>query len=695
MSPKITSDHLARDAVVYVRQSTMAQVVGNTESQRRQYALADQAKSAGFASVTIIDDDLGRSGSGQVERPGFQKLVAAVCGGGIGAVYCIEASRLARNGRDWHHLIDLCALADALVIDPDGTYDPKLINDRLLLGLKGTMSEYELSLLRQRGLAARDAKAGRGRLRFTLPPGYCWSETGQIEMDPDERVADTIHLLFKKFRELGSGRQVFLWARQSKIQLPIVRRNAASYKIEWRPPAYHTVMQVLKSPIYAGAYAFGRRGQRTHVVDGRARKKNGHRRAMKDWGALLKDNHQGYITWEAFEENQRLIQENAHMQKRTSRKAARGGRALLTGLVRCGHCGRMMRVFYGMRSGHAHRYQCRGDDGHVGAGLCIGIGGVRVDRAISKTILEAVSDRAVDAAIHAADQVTKAAAEIRQAVERELEEARYEASLASRRYELVDPAKRHVARELEARWNTALERVVELERRLADMEAEARARPKIDREALMQLAQDLPAVWNAPTTDAGVKQRLVHVLIHEVVIDLDDAAHEAVVVVHWVGGRHTELRVARARSGRYPEDRHPSAVEVMRKLGGQWLDRQLAVTMNRMRCKSEDGETWTTVRVREFRERLGIAPFDPNTANDTISVDATATRLGICVGSVHKLIRDGVLPAEQAMHSAPWKVPVAALDTEAVRIGVREIVARRPSNFQALQDVKTLPLPGI
>jgi DNA invertase Pin-like site-specific DNA recombinase len=695
MSPKITSDHLARDAVVYVRQSTMAQVVGNTESQRRQYALADKAKAAGFASVTIIDDDLGRSGSGQVERPGFQKLVAAVCGGGVGAVYCIEASRLARNGRDWHHLIDLCALAGALVIDPDGTYDPKLINDRLLLGLKGTMSEYELSLMRQRGLAARDAKARRGRLRFTLPPGYCWSETGQIEMDPDERVADTIHLLFKKFRELGSGRQVFLWLRQSKIQLPIVRRNAASYKIEWKPPAYHTVMQVLKSPIYAGAYAFGRRSQRTDVVDGRARKKNGQRRAMKDWGALLKDNHQGYITWEAFEENQRLIQENAHMQQRTSRKAARGGRALLTGLVRCGHCGRMMRVFYGMRSGHAHRYQCRGDDGRVGAGLCIGIGGVRVDRAISKTILEAVSDRAVDAAIHAADQVAKAAAEVRQAVERELEETRYEASLASRRYELVDPAKRHVARELEARWNTALERVVELERRLADMEAEARARPKIDREALMQLAQDLPAAWNAPTTDARIKQRLVHVLIHEVVIDLDDAAHEAVVVIHWIGGRHTELRVARARSGRYPEDRHPSAVEVMRKLGGQWPDRQLAVTMNRMRCKSEDGETWTTVRVREFRERLGITPFDPDNADDTISVDATATRLGICVGSVHKLIRDGVLPAEQAMHSAPWKVPVAALDTEPVLIGVREIIARRPSNFQALQDVKTLPLPGI
>ena len=696
MIPKITADHLARDAVVYIRQSTMAQVAGNTESQRRQYALADQAKAAGFSSVTTIDDDLGRSGSGQIERPGFQKLVAAVCGGRVGAVYCIEASRLARNGRDWHHLIDLCALAGALVIDPDGIYDPQLINDRLLLGLKGTMSEYELSLLRQRGLAARDSKARRGKLRFTLPPGYCWSETGQIEMDPDERVAGTIHLLFRKFRDLGSGRQVFLWARQAQIKLPVVRRNLASYKIEWKAPAYHTVMQVLRNPIYAGAYAFGRTCYRTNVVDSRARKTNGHWRAMKDWGALLKDNHPGYITWEAFEENQRMIQENAHMKKRASRKSARGGRALLTGLVRCGHCGRMMRVFYGMRSGHAHRYQCRGDDSHVGAGLCIGIGGVRIDRAIAVKILDAVSDRAVDAAIHAADQMTKAAAEVHEAVERELEEARYEASLASRRYELVDPAKRHVARELEARWNATLERVDALERRIVDMEAEAVARPKIDREALMQLTQDLPAVWNAPTTDARIKQRLVRVLIHEVVIDLDDAAHEAVVVIHWVGGRHTEIRVPRIKSSHsHPANQRPSAVEVMRRLGGQWPDRQLAVTMNRMRCKTDDGESWTTVRVREFRERLGVAPFDPDTAEETISVDATATRLGICVGSVHKLIKDGVLPAEQAMHSAPWKVPVTALDTKAVRIGVREIIARRPNNFQVLQDNKTLPLPGI
>ena len=347
MSSKITSKHLCRGAAVYIRQSTAAQVKDNTESQRRQYGLVETARDLGFASVTVIDDDLGRSGSGASDRPGFQKLAAAVCAGSIGAVMCIEASRLSRNGRDWHHLIDLCALAGSLVIDPDGVYDPRLINDRLLLGLKGTMSEYELSLLRQRGLAARDAKAGRGELRFTLPPGYCWSEAGRIEIDPDERVVGAVRLVFEKFRALGSCRQVYLWFVDSGLSLPVVRRNLGARRIEWRPAAYHTVHQILKSPIYAGAYAFGRTRARTRIVDGRARKTEGHRRPMDDWGVLLRDNHEGYITWEAFEQNQKMILENAHMKKRMSRKSARGGRALLSGMSRCGRCGRMMRVFYG------------------------------------------------------------------------------------------------------------------------------------------------------------------------------------------------------------------------------------------------------------------------------------------------------------------------------------------------------------
>lgn len=477
MSAKITPDHLARAAVVYVRQSTMSQVTGNLESQRRQYDLAGAAESAGFASVTVIDDDLGRSGSGVMQRPGFERLVAMVCSGDVGAVYCIEASRLARNGRDWHHLIDLCALAGTLVVDPDGAYDPRLVNDRLLLGLKGTMSEYELSLMRQRGIAARDSKARRGEFRFMLPPGFCWSEAGKIEIDPDEHVVDAIRLVFAKFRELGSARQVFLWLRSADIKMPVVRRNVGICKLDWKAPAYHSVMQILHNPLYAGAYAFGRRTQRTRIVDGRARQASGVRKPRDEWNVLLRDNHPGYINWQEYEDNQKLLLENAHMKKNCARKSARGGRALLTGLMRCGHCGRMMRVFYGMAKGNAHRYQCRGDDAHVGAGLCIGIGGVRIDRAVALQILDAVSDRAVEAAIFACDQAERARRDIVAAVERELEAARYDASLAGRRYELVDPTKRHVARELEARWNDALERVAALERRIAELSAMSAMRP--------------------------------------------------------------------------------------------------------------------------------------------------------------------------------------------------------------------------
>jgi hypothetical protein len=355
-----------------------------------------------------------------------------------------------------------------------------------------------------------------------------------------------------------------------------------------------------------------------------------------------------------------------------------------------------MRVLYGTQSGHAHRYCCRGDGSDFGAWSCIGIGGIRIDRAVAAQIVEAVSEHAIDAAIRAADQAVKADNEVRQALHLELEEARYNASLAARRYELVDPAKRLVARELETRWNTALERIAHLDDRIARHDAAVALRPKVDRAALIALARDLPATWNAPGTDARTKQRITHILIREVVLDRDDATNEALVAIHWNGGHHTELRVSRVRTGRYPADRHPSPVEAVRKLGGQLPDRELAATMNRMRCKPVDGETWTTVRVRELRERLGIGAFDPTLPRaETISADAAAIRLGICVGSVHKLIRENVLPATQLMPSAPWQIPVAALDTEAVTTGVREIVGRRPKFYQRFREDKTLRLPRI
>ncbi len=431
------------------------------------------------------------------------------------------------------------------------------------------------------------------------------------------------------------------------------------------------------------------------MVDGQARKTSGHHRAIEDWSVLIKDNHEGYIDWSAFEENRRMLGENAHMQRRAARKSGRGGRALLTGMARCGRCGRMMRVFYKAHHDQSHRYQCRGDDGHVGAGLCIGVGGVGVDATIAGQLLEAVSEQAVQAALLAGEQAAKAQEAVRVAVEKELEEARYGAALAERRYEHVDPAKRHVARALEARWNAALERVAEIEQKLRRLEVEMSARPKVDTAALLRLARDLPLVWNAAGTDARAKQRLVRLLIEEVVINLDEHRIEAVLVVHWIGGRHTEVRMARRRTGRYPADRQPRASEVLRKLGGHWPDRELAVTLNRMRCRTDDGETWTTVRVAALREKLGIAAYDPDAeVPKTISVDAAAKRLGICVGSVHKLIRSGALPATQIMFSAPWKIPLDALDSEAVQIGLQDIAARKPRQALAAVENASLKLPG-
>ncbi len=696
MNPKITTDHQRRGAVVYVRQSSVGQVIEHTESQRRQYSLADTARSFGFATVDIIDDDLGRSGSGLVERPGFQRLVAAVCGGTVGAVFCIEASRLARNGRDWHHLIDLCALVGTLVVDADGVYEPRLINDRLLLGLKGTMSEYELSLLRQRGLAARDSKAKRGELRFGLPPGYCWDELGRIVMEPDERIADAVKLTFRKFRELGSVRQVLLWTLDAKIQLPVMRPGPRGLRVEWRQPAYHNVLLVIRSPIYAGAYVFGRTETRTCVVGGRAMKTVGHRRSREGWPVLLRDNHPGYITWEEFERNQRMLEENAHMMRRTARKSGRGGRALLTGLLRCGRCGRMLRVFYGSQATHTHQYICVGDQMRGRTRPCFTFGGVRVDRAVSAQLLVAVEPEAVHAAIEAAKRAKRPADEVRNALARELEEAEYEARLAARRHQAVDPDKRLVARELEGRWEAALQKVDSIKEKIATAERKAAAYPVIDEAAFLHLARDLATVWNAPSADMRTKQRITRILVHEVIADFDDRANEIVLAIHWVGGRHTEIRVARIRGSRYPAEDRPSAVEVMRKLGGQWPDRQLAVTLNRMRCPAPEGGTWTTIRVRELRERLGVPEFDAAAPREqTVSVDETARRLSVCVGSVHRLIREGILPGSQLMPSAPWQIPVAALDTEAVRIGVRDIVNRRPNNFAILQDTKTLRLPGV
>ena len=336
---KIASDHLAREAVVYIRQSTPDQLRHNHESRRRQYGLADRARGLGWDEPVVIDEDLGRSGGG-TSRPGFDRLLVAICEGRVGIVLSLEASRLARNGRDWHTLLEFCALVGCLLGDEDGLYDPRLPNDRLLLGMKGTLSEMELSTLRQRSLEALRLKASRGELFLGVAVGYVKVRRDRIAKDPDGRVRQAIDLVFRKFAEFRSIRQVHLWLRQEEVLLPAVRIVGEKRHIVWKPPVYGTVHKLMTNPVYAGAYAFGRTESRVTVENGRKRVTRGFRRDRAEWDVLIRDHHEGYASWDEYERNQRLIADNANCRGLMARGAVRRGDALLAGLLRCGHCGR-------------------------------------------------------------------------------------------------------------------------------------------------------------------------------------------------------------------------------------------------------------------------------------------------------------------------------------------------------------------
>jgi DNA invertase Pin-like site-specific DNA recombinase len=672
MNPRLTVERLARRAIVYVRQSSPGQVIHNQESQRRQYGLADRARELGFSNVTVIDDDLGRSGSGFMERPGFQRLVAEVCSGEVGAIFCIEASRLARNGRDWHHLIELCGMTGTVVVDPDGVYDPSMINDRLLLGLKGTMSEFELNLLRQRSLEAIRQKARRGELRILLPVGFCWTPAGKIEIDPDRRVQQALHLVFSKMMELGSLRQVLLWFRREKMCLPAVVKGPGENMV-WKLPVYNTIRHIVLNPMYAGAYVFGKTESRTKVVDGRARKSAGHFKSPGSWTVLIRDHHPGYILWEQYERNQETIAANSNMRSRMLRKAGRGGRALLSGILRCRRCGRMLHVIYTGTRGNVPRYQCNGAQINHGEGWCISFGGLRVDEAAAQEVLDAISGNAVAAALDAADQLRTQRQQQRSALELQVEQARYEAQLSARRYDAVDPDNRLVAAELEFRWNAALQKARELEDRLQEFDAGVGSVPMPDKEVLMSLAQDLPAVWNAPTSDMRLKQRIVRILIQEIVVDVNEKDHEVVLLIHWAGGRHSELRVKKNRSGEHTRCTSLEAIEVIRQMAIGHTDEQIAITLNRLGLQTGTGNSWNEQRVHSARRYHQLPAFDPSQANTFVTLEQAAERLGVSANSVRRMIQRKILPASQIVPFAPWQIAIEALGSDRIQRAVKSI----------------------
>jgi DNA invertase Pin-like site-specific DNA recombinase len=652
---KITADHLARGAFVYIRQSTADQLLHNQESRRRQYGLADRAKQLGWATAEIVDDDLGRSGGG-ITRPGFERLLAAICEGRVGAVFAIEASRLARNGRDWHTLIEFCGLVGTVIVDEDGIYDPRHSNDRLLLGMKGTMSELELSLFRQRSQEALKQKARRGALFLGVAAGYVKTERDRIEKDPDQRVQDALRLVFAKFAELQSVRQVHVWLREEGIALPAACHSTAEGRsIAWRLPLHNTVHNILTNPVYAGAYAFGRTTSKISVEEGRKRVRRGVRRPMAEWDVLLKDQHESYISWAEFETNQRVIANNATGKgSAIARGAARHGELLLAGLLRCGHCGRKMYVAYG---GKAGRYHCEGALVNHGTERCISFGGLRADHAVGMEVLRVLKPLGIDAAVKALDAQAGETSAAKRQLELALQRAHFEAAHARRQYDAVDPTNRLVAGELERRWNDALQVVYRIEREIAVIEAR---KPvplgEVERQQLMQLGADLALAWSHPAATSATRKRIVRAALSEIVVRIE--AEHIEMILHWQGGDHSALKLKKNGAGKHrwtiPED----TLSLVRELARLMPDRQIARLLNRAGKPTGRGNGWTQARVCSFRSHHGIAVHRESewAERGEITLEAAAQIMNVSVMTALRMVRHGIIKGRQVCRGAPWVI---------------------------------------
>ena len=654
---KITPDHLARGAFVYIRQSTTDQLVNNQESRRRQYGLAERARALGWTDVTTIDDDLGRSGSG-VSRPGFERLLAAICEGRVGAVFAIEASRLARNGRDWHTLIEFCGLVGTVIVDEDGVYEPRHPNDRLLLGIKGTMSELELSLLRARSMEALKQKARRGELFFTVAVGYVKVGRDKIEMDPDLRVREAIRLVFARFAEMQSIRQVFLSLRAAQIALPYIDpKSSGQPQLLWKPPVYATVNNLLTNPVYAGAYAFGRTGSRMTIENGRKRIVRGRGKHRSDWAVLLVDHHEGYLSWADYERNQRLIADNANGKGMMVRGAVRKGEALLAGLLRCGHCGRRLLVSYNGTKGDIGRYHCDATRSNPAVASCISFGALRVDQAVGIEIVRLLQPLGVEAAVRAITDCEYQAGEKQRQLELALEQARFEAARARRQYDAVDPDNRLVAGELERRWNAALTAVDTLEK---ELEAVVRQRPAAlnaeERQRLLQMGADLEAAWHHPAATAATRKRIIRAVLREVMARVED--DQIQLLLHWQGGDHTTLTVKQNRRGQTRWTVEPETIDLIRACARLMPDKAIAGMLNRTGKRTGRLNGWTQSRVRGFRNTHGIAVFvDGEWAErGEVTLTEAARMLDLSPMTVLRWIHAGTIPAEQYCKGAPWVI---------------------------------------
>jgi excisionase family DNA binding protein len=682
---KITAQHRRRRAVVYVRQSTPTQLEHNRESRARQYALRERAVELGWpaASVAVVDGDLGRSGASADERLGFKELVAEVGLGHVGLVLALEVSRLARSSADWHQLLDLCALTGTLIADQDGIYSPQDFNDRLLLGLKGTMSEAELHLIRARLDGGLRHKAERGELCLALPVGLDRDDDGHVVLCADEQVRHAIGRVFCLWRRLGSARQVTAELIAEGHKLP--RRTVGQRRIRWARPSYGAVHDFLTNPAYAGAFVFGRtRSEKSLGPDGRVRARTVEL-PREEWSVCIPEHHPGYVSWDEYLGTRERLRANVRPRGEGG-GAAREGEALLQGVLRCGRCGRRMQVAYSGRDGRVPRYACvRGHVLHHTDSGCQSLGGLRLEKAVAGAFLETVTPAGVRASGEAIGELERQHDERLRGQRLVLERAEFEAGRARRQFDACEPEHRLVARTLEVRLEQALADLEQERRKLAELE-QRRPEPltAAERRALAHLARDLPRLWDAPTTTARDRKELLRTLVSEAIVTVREPPRRAEVELVWEGGARTELSVPLVRRGPEGKRTDERTVELIRRLAAHHPDHQIAAILNKQGRRTGTGLPFNQSRVKHVRQRAGIpAAPPPDPASELLTIEQAASELSVSGPTIYRWLRAGLLPGEQTTPGAPWRIRL----TDEVR---RRFVPDVPDGFVPLAEAAKL-----
>src|SRR5438105_12306288 len=665
-SPKVKPEHLARKAIVYLRQSSDKQVRQNLESQRLQYEMAERVRSLGWKQVEVIDSDLGFSaGMASTRREGFERVLSWVALGEVGIVGSRDASRLSRTDKDWCRLLEVCQIFGTPIANEQQIYDLNHLDDQLVLGIKGTLSVVELKVLRQRMQAGQESKARRGEMFKRLPIGYVLDSTGKVVLHSDQRVCEAIRLVFLKFRERWTIRQTFMWFRDHDIELPA--NPVLGTGLVWKVPTQALVRDILLNPFYAGAYVWGRRPVETILVDGQLQKRQSAFRRAEDCRVFIRDHHEGYIDWSTYEENRQMTRRNSvNWQGDESMAAIRAGQGLLVGLLRCGHCGRKLHVRYWGDRGTNARYLCKGDY-DAGGQYCIGFGGSSVDRRVGQELLKAIAPLGVEAGLRALEELSAGGAAQRAALSRQFEQLVYEAKKAFEQYDAVDARNRLVASELERRWNEKLEEIEAVKQRLSSLDAQRYSLSPEEEITIRSMGEHFAQVWQSNHCPPTLKKMIFRTAIEEIIVQTDQEKKSLELVIHWKGGAHTQFAMERPRSA--TETATPTeALEIIRRMAVRYGDDQIASVLNRRGYSTGKGMRWSQIRVATARRNHSIAGQkralpDP----ERVSLSQAARICGVSHRTIERLVEAGLLKCEQVTPRAPWEMRRTDLDAEPIR----------------------------